>query len=497
MSDAYLEPLTTTDGDSRYSKQSLTLSRQPITPEKQQALKEELEKPSKVSSGLTVYLKKVRRRLRVWKRCYFSFVAGVVAERNWVWVGFGVHGIEFVQMLAMCFHEIDWGPSGNMFGSALRYSLIADPIVERYGLYASQILVGVYLFIVATLALLIAYVLHSYRYNEFNTGLWVARILRLRLHVIDTVLFIPILYSFFSVYTCKGRECPSIPIQLTLSILCAFALICHITITYVLSFSVFQPNPKSGDPEARTEVMVKVLNTTVRAVIVTVIVFARNVNVLKAVVSYYIALILASMVQANPAQDDMIQNYLFYAYICGIPFALTGSFFGFQARYNHATSLKTAMENFGVKDSSKFNTWDTDVEVDKKKETRFWHPSQVEIATRFLLVKADSTDVDIAEQMFLTGVQTFPDNQWLMLQYATFFLVFKVEKSMALNYITKAKSKGLSFSLEVLAYLQRQDTRTIGNNTIGNKQLETIDRVEFKQLMKTVKPLPLHTQRSP
>ncbi|KAI8849063.1 hypothetical protein BC829DRAFT_202522 [Chytridium lagenaria] len=536
MSDAFLESggLLPTPGsgvdfgfESRFSKLSLGQPRPggsttaQLTPEKQQALKDQLEKPSKVPSRLTMLLKQFRRRVRVWKRSYFNFVTGLLAESNGSVAAIVVSAVEFLQMIALCFHDIDWGPHGNAFGSAIEFSLIEEPVVERHGYLYSYILVGIYLFYIYVFAVLGAYLLKSHVNNNFNIGLWPMRALRIKTFMADSVLFIPITFTFFNLYECQWGDCStSKQIEILLAVICTPALFIHFAGAYLNAFTVYQSNPVSLDVEARSESFVKVLQITQRLFVVAAFVYSNYIPIFKSTTSLIFAVIMSSYlvvfipyysrlfnilsfifsnviawaslfgvvqqvyVFIQPDHNHAAQDYIFYAFLASIPLIAVGSYYIFQQRYIFATSFKTASDNFGVAEASKnnFNTWEIEeIEVTKKKDARFWHPSQVELATRFLIENSDPQAVDLAEQIFLAGVQKFPNSSWLMLQYSIYFLVFKKDKSMALNYISKAKARGLPLTLQVLAYMQRQDSRY---TNAMNKKVATVDRVEFKQLMK-------------
>ncbi|KAJ3031464.1 UNVERIFIED_CONTAM: hypothetical protein HDU68_003795 [Siphonaria sp. JEL0065] len=185
---------------------------------------------------------------------------------------------------------------------------------------------------------------------------------------------------------------------------------------------------------------------------------------------------------------DEMKNYIFFAYCAGIVPGSLISYFAFNARQNHATSFEIACKNFKVDSPDAFNTWEVVEEAkDGENENRFWSESQVEIATRFLITSTDPKALEIADKIYLFGTKKYPHSSHLMVQYAIFFLVFKNDSSVAASYLKKAeKAKQMLIDTEFTIYQQQQEIKS-GGATVGNKKLDAVDRVEFKQLTKEAK----------
>ncbi|KAJ3107781.1 hypothetical protein HDU96_007773 [Phlyctochytrium bullatum] len=492
-----------------------------ITQDKQKAIRDQLEKPSKVPSRLSRWLKSARRQFRRTKKCYYSFIINMLCETSAnSYAPAVVLAIETLQLLSFCTFEIDWGPHGNAFGQAIRYTMIEEPLVLRQGMRGSLSLSLAFLVLFATLIINALVVLRTYLRNDFR-GEWPIFILRYRLYLLDRIIFLPSIFCWFCLYTFKWGDLPSGPFHIIVMITAIPALVIHFGLWMLLSTTFFQPSPKSNNLDARTQVTIQIFRTSLRYSVAAVFAFGEKVPLFRSVAcfvlsaaipvqvfmfipyfnksfniavmslhaqvawGFFVGIIQAAYKQVVPEGNAQIQNYIFYGYLAGIPIIALASYFGFESRYTRATSIEVASKSYNVTDSSKFNTWEMEEEKPMEKETRFWHPSQVELATRFLLHTSTGSAVDLAEQVFLAGVQKYPNNPWLLLQYANFFAVYKNEKSVCLNYISKAKAKGLTPPLELMAQIFRNDSRSANAGKESTKDgMTAVDRLEFKQLLK-------------
>ncbi|KAJ3399372.1 hypothetical protein HDV05_001830, partial [Chytridiales sp. JEL 0842] len=180
-------------------------------------------------------------------------------------------------------------------------------------------------------------------------------------------------------------------------------------------------------------------------------------------------------------------NKIFYVYVAGVPLVAIASYFAFSARQNHATSYELACQSF-KKEAENYNVWEVDeTKIPNRVENRFWHPSQVEIAARFLIYNSSPEALEVADELFLHGIRKYPKVASLLVSYAVFYVVYKNDSSMASNYLKKGKAENPTIDLEFTIYQQENEIRHIGAKTVGNKKLDAVDRVEFKQLMKKAK----------
>ncbi|KAJ3103228.1 hypothetical protein HDU97_010292 [Phlyctochytrium planicorne] len=404
-------------------------------------------------------------------------------------------------------------------------AVILEPLAAKFGAAASYLLVIAFAFFVFAYMFLALIVFRGYLFSEFSTGLWPLRVLRVQINVIHAILFIPSTYTFLNIFRCRFTDCDSMVIQNLLRFLAAVGLICDGSVTYLLSFTHHQPNPISESPIGKPEVLISVLDITHQLVVVLTVVFAYSgelelvksaiyVGCAVSVLIYQFMFIpfynkifgiircclttqlcwvgLWALVQTvnttvHPNHSDEIQDYIWYFYLCGIPVIGVASFFVIWPRYTYATSYAVAARHFANgSDGFGEHPLDTDLDtVKSKKEIRFWHPSQVELSTRFLMMNNDEKAVSLADQLYINGLNKFPNNSWLMLQYAMFCAAYKHDKTLATTFLKRVKPNVCEVNLEVLVYLIQQDMKNANySKTVGNKILDVVDRVEFKQLMK-------------
>ncbi|KAJ3099888.1 hypothetical protein HDU96_010535 [Phlyctochytrium bullatum] len=280
--------------------------------------------------------------------------------------------------------------------------------------------------------------------------------------------------------------------------------------TLLMSMTYFHPNPKSTSIGARPTARLELVELSSKAMLAGFFVFAKGSPVLRAMITflnavavsvfmiifipYYnkafniyrfvllsqvlwgsvVSIIMASM--DVKIYDDRARNIVFYFYVAGIPLITFVSYYLYSKYQEYATSYDIAVKNFKVEDTN-FNTWEIEEQDKKQNEKRFWHPAQVEIATRFLIHNSSQEALEVADQMFLHGIQKFPNSADLMVSF------YKEDSSMASNYLKKASAARPFLDTEFTIYQQEQELRN-GARTVGNKKLDAVDRVEFKQLMK-------------
>ncbi|KAI8616721.1 hypothetical protein BC830DRAFT_1116890 [Chytriomyces sp. MP71] len=487
------------------------------------ALQKELERDPKNVPPLMKVLKRTQKQYLAVKKGFFASLVALLVESHNSALTLVIISIEFLQNLAFCFADVDWGPQGHWMGFVLTLFQVEEAVVKYAGGDAIFVLVAISVALIIIMIVLAFYVVQSFMKSDFNKGVWPLRLLRTLVSFLASVFFLPVMYSLFTIFRCPNQEsstCNSDPLYIVLRILSGFSLPVFFAFTMLMSMTYFNPNPKASSISARPTARLELLELSSKTLLAIFFVFAVESPVLRETVTlicsfstavymwiyipYYkkeinlyrftlICQVIWGSIMAivvttvGDGQADRIKNLVFYIYLGGILPGILISFFFFNRRQNHATSFAIACQNFKVADTSNFNAWEVDeTGTDGEMEKRFWNHNQVEIATRFLITETDPKAIEIADKIFLFGTKKFPNSSALMVQYAIFFLVHKEDPSVAASYLKKAEKLQMLVDTEFTIYQQQQEIKS-GGATIGNKKLDAVDRVEFKQLMKEAK----------
>ncbi|KAJ3230140.1 hypothetical protein HDU81_004755 [Chytriomyces hyalinus] len=491
------------------------------------ALQRELERDPKHEPPHIKLIKKTRKQFAAVKKGFFAALVALLVESHNSVFTVVIITIEFLQNLAFCFANVDWGPHGRWFGVAVIMFQVEEAVVKYTAPEAIFVLVAISVVLIIVMLSLAFYVLQSFMNSDFNKGVWPLRMLRTLVSFLASIFFLPIIYTLFGIFSCHDKDhleavdtCSTNPIYIGLRILSGICLPLFFGFTMLMSMTYFNPNPKATSIDARPTARLELLELSTKVLLAVFFVFAESLPILRECVTFFcsastavfmwiyipyykkeinlyrfclicqviwgsiMAIIVTSV--GNGRSDDE-KNYIFYAYLAGIIPGVLISFYSFNARQNHATSYEIACKNFKVADAAAFNTWDVEeAEPDGVNETRFWNHTQVEIATRFLITEKDPKAIEIADKIFMFGTKKFPNSSALMVHYAIFFLVHKEDSSVATSYLKKAEKLSMLVDTEFTIYQQQQEIKA-GGATIGNKKLDAVDRVEFKQLMKEAK----------
>ncbi|KAJ3190670.1 hypothetical protein HK101_008494 [Irineochytrium annulatum] len=439
----------------------------------------QLEGSSTLVAGAMRAVRRWRKRGQAFKKGFFDSLVALLVEGDNAYYTFAVIFIEFLQSLAFCFMEIEWGEYGNQMGKWLRYTQVEEAVVQYTAGTTIYYMVLASVILIAIMVGLAFYVVKSFVNSDFQMGVWPLRALRTLVSMLASIFFLPITYSLFSAFTCNNfQDCDGNPIMMTIRVLSALALPCFLPFTFLMSLTYFHPNPKSKAVAARPTARLELLELGTKTLLTIFFVFGGHVPVLRAVVTFLCSMsISVYMAKVDPS----VHNYVFYGYLGGAPCVLAGAILLYSRYQNWVTSYDIALGNFKPKGEENYNTWEVEEvggDADEAKETRFWHPSQVEIATRFLISNSSPEAMEVADRMFLFGIQKFPKSASLMVQF------YKNDASMASNYLKKAKAHKPIIDLEFSIYQQEQEMRSVAGRTVGNKKLDAVDRVEFRQLMK-------------
>ncbi|KAI8832680.1 hypothetical protein BJ741DRAFT_287174 [Chytriomyces cf. hyalinus JEL632] len=490
------------------------------------ALQRELERDPKHEAPHIKLIKKTRKQFAAVKKGFFAALVALLVESHNSVFTIVIITIEFLQNLAFCFANVDWGPHGHWFGVAVIMFQVEEAVVKYTAPEAIFVLVAISVILIIVMLSLAFYVLQSFMNSDFNKGVWPLRMLRTLVSFLASIFFLPIVYTLFGIFSCHDKDhyevdtCSNNRIYIGLRILAGICLPLFFGFTMLMSMTYFNPNPKATSIDARPTARLELLELSTKVLLAVFFVFAESSPILRECVTFFcsastavfmwiyipyykkeinlyrfclicqviwgsiMAIIVASV---GNGRSDEEKNYIFYAYLAGIVPGVLISYFAFNARQNHATSYEIACKNFKVTDAAAFNTWDVEeAEPDGGNEKRFWNHTQVEIATRFLITEKDPKAIEIADKIFLFGTKKFPNSSALMVHYAIFFLVHKEDSSVATSYLKKAEKLSMLVDTEFTIYQQQQEIKS-GGATIGNKKLDAVDRVEFKQLMKEAK----------
>ncbi|KAJ3245233.1 hypothetical protein HDU78_009713 [Chytriomyces hyalinus] len=490
------------------------------------ALQRELERDPKHEPPHIKLIKKTRKQFAAVKKGFFAALVALLVESHNSVFTVVIITIEFLQNLAFCFANVDWGPHGHWFGVAVIMFQVEEAVVKYTAPEAIFVLVAISVVLIIVMLSLAFYVLQSFMNSDFNKGVWPLRMLRTLVSFLASIFFLPIIYTLFGIFSCHDKDhqevdtCSNNRIYIGLRILAGICLPLFFGFTMLMSMTYFNPNPKATSIDARPTARLELLELSTKVLLAVFFVFAESLPILRECVTFFcsastavymwiyipyykkeinlyrfclicqviwgsiMAIIVTSV---GDGRSDDEKNYIFYAYLAGIIPGVLISYYSFNARQNHATSYEIACKNFKVADAAAFNTWDVEeTEPDGVNETRFWNHTQVEIATRFLITEKDPKAIEIADKIFLFGTKKFPNSSALMVHYAIFFLVHKEDSSVATSYLKKAEKLSMLVDTEFTIYQQQQEIKA-GGATIGNKKLDAVDRVEFKQLMKEAK----------
>ncbi|KAJ3099758.1 hypothetical protein HDU97_002784 [Phlyctochytrium planicorne] len=417
-------------------------------------LQAQLDQTQRLSKRIKKLQKRLWKGIAVLKKGFFASLVALLVEGHNSILQWALIFIEFCQNLAFCFIDIDWGQYGDVLGFILEFTQVEQAVVEYTTPTAIFVLATISLVMIAIMIFLAVYVVRSFVNSDFNSGVWPLRLLRTLVSMLASIFFLPIVYTLFGIFTCKPElgECIKNPVHVTLRILTAILLPLFLMFTLLMSMTYFHPNPKSTSIGARPTARLELVELSSKAILAAVFVFGKSQPIVRAIITFLTA-------------------------VCVSVFMVL-----FIPHFDYATSFELACKNFKVEDTN-FNTWEIEEQDKKGQEKRFWHPSQVEIATRFLIHNATPEALEVADQMFLFGIQKFPESADLMVSYSIFYLVYKKDESMAANYLKKASASKPFIDTEFTVYQQEQELRN-GARTVGNKKLDAVDRVEFKQLIK-------------
>ncbi|KAJ3140423.1 hypothetical protein HK100_009734 [Physocladia obscura] len=484
-------------------------------------LQKELERDPKHESRITKLIKRATKFYVALKKGFFASLVALLVESHNSVVTLMIIFIEFLQNLAFCFADIDWGPYGNKYGYILIFTQVEEAVVKYTFPEAILVLVAIAVVLNATMIILAFYVIQSFMKSDFNKGVWPLRLLRTLVSMLASIFFLPMVYSLFTIFVCHNglENCDTNPIFIAMRVLSAITLPTFIAFTLLMSMTYFNPNPKATSISARPTARLEILELSNKILLAWFFVFETENPVLREAITllcsfstavfmwiyipyykkeinlYRFSLIcqviwgsLLALVVSTVCSTDDKRNGVFFTYCSGIIPVTLAAYFSFNMRQNYATSYELACKNFKVDNLDAFNTWEVEDAVkDGANEKRFWTPSQVEIATRFLITSNDKKSLEIADKIYLFGTKKFPQSSALMVQYAIFFLVFKEDSSVAASYLKKAeKAKQMLIDTEFTIYQQQQEIKS-GGATVGNKKLDAVDRVEFKQLTKEAK----------
>ncbi|ORY45913.1 hypothetical protein BCR33DRAFT_154938 [Rhizoclosmatium globosum] len=484
------------------------------------ALQKELEKDPKHESRITKLIKQVKKSYLALKKGFFASLVALLVESHNSTVAVIIIFIEFLQNLAFCFADVEWGYYGNKYGYVLILFQIEEAVVKYTFPQAILVLVAIAVILIVTMIVLAIYVVRSFMNSDFNQGVWPLRLLRTLVSMLASIFFLPVMYSLLTIFTCHNglHDCDSDPVFIGLRIVSAIALPTFFAFTLLMSMTYFNPNPKSPSLSARPTARLELLELSAKTLLAAFFVFAIENPILRESVTlicsfstalfmwlyipyyrkemnlYRFCLIcqviwgsIVAIVVTVMGTSDELRDHIFFAYLAGIIPGLILSYVSFNTRQNRATSFEIAVKNFKPNNPDAFNVWEAEEEAkDGEFEKRFWSESQVEIATRFLIGSEDPKAMEVADKIYLFGTKKFPNSSALMVQYAIFFLVFKEDSSVAASYLKKAEKKWKLIDTEFTIYQQQQEIKS-GGATVGNKKLDAVDRVEFKQLMKEAK----------
>ncbi|KAI9205355.1 uncharacterized protein BJ171DRAFT_598468 [Polychytrium aggregatum] len=459
----------------------------------------------------------VEHKYKIWKGGFFAMLCALLVESHNATVSYLTMFIEFLQTLAFSFDNINWGVWGSYMGMVLKFFQIETALTFYLGTPALYVLVILSLILIIIMLSLTVYVVKSFVSKNFQAGVWPLRALRSLVGMLSSVFYLPVLYSMMSIFVCGDgatpAQCAAIE-RLILKIVSGIVLPIFVSFTLLMSLTYFNPNPLSTCVVARPSARLEFVELTTKTILACSFVFAESVPLLRACMTclcsilicvfmlvfipYYhkpinnYRFILSSqalwgsfgsiiVTALGQAQQTTFLNWVFIFYIIGIVPWGVGCYFFFNWRQQKATSINIAKLCFQPSRET-FNTWEA--EPVTAKESRFWHPSQVEIATRFLIEDRSVESIDVADQMFIKGTQLFPTSASLMVSYAIFYSSYRPnDRSMSAHYLKKAGQCNPLIDLEFMIYHLEQERRQTMNK-VGDRILDAVDRVEFNQLMR-------------
>ncbi|KAJ3300965.1 hypothetical protein HDU76_005945 [Blyttiomyces sp. JEL0837] len=170
------------------------------------------------------------------------------------WIHYLSLFIEFLQYLAFCFEETEWGPYGNEFGTVVQYSQIERILVAKTNVIVDVVLIGLSILLILIMLIDAGYVIFSFFSKEFKAGVWPLRLLRSTVGVLSSVLYLPVVTSLLSVYHCPEHEdlyhCYD-NFHVGLIVASTVGLLTFVPFALLMANAYFEPDPHSESIMAR------------------------------------------------------------------------------------------------------------------------------------------------------------------------------------------------------------------------------------------------------
>ncbi|KAJ3102078.1 hypothetical protein HDU97_000792 [Phlyctochytrium planicorne] len=375
--------------------------------------------------------------------------------------------IETLQHLAFSFHGFKWGPIGDQVGKILLYTQIEKQIVELTNTTVQLILIGFSLLLTLILSVDTIYVVLSFFSKDFKAGVWPLRLLRMLVSLLSSILFLPIVSSLQSIYSCPETEeldfftCYN-TFHIALIALCSLAMLIVIPFTALISIAFYAPDPQSKSLEARPLPLQDIFLLLDKA----------------------ITLILAERVSDH-----------------------SHSFFAFYLIFTSTTFQWVFLKRLPLLEAIDFvKSNDLEGQLQHNaliKRMKFWTPFDVCVMLRFVWKDPSPENIELADSVYQYALQSFVDDgsgkdkkkisfaekdacSFLCQQYGLFLMICKGDVTTSQLYFKRAQQLKPNLLIEFVTFEAEKSRkeRVIAQERGGGMKMDIVDRVEYRQLMK-------------
>ncbi|KAJ3191962.1 hypothetical protein HK101_007234 [Irineochytrium annulatum] len=464
-------------------------------------LRAELEATPK-QQRLERVMKGVRRRNARLQRAFVRMVRGL-QRHDHPWVAHATVVAECLQMWSFAFWGVGWGVF-NPFAKAVLALQVSTLTAERQPDLAPVALYTAAMAILWGATALTAWNFAACYRMAAPLALELRRAQRFSLVAVSGLLLIPLAVPLFWSFTTN-----SVALQFFAALSAPWLLV----FSAAARVSLADLDPKSKNLLARSTTRPELIEITVKIGLAAIFVLVRRIAVLRftfllfvmlaLLLVYYVALpfynrrVLAikfisySVMIVWSAAALVLACFRFkgsgnmstitlYTFICAAvltPAVSVGAYYLINWRVDSATSYAVSLSIFKKNEEAK------KIDADHRVDSRFWHSSQVEIATRFL--SSYTMPIKLADSIFMDGLDRYHNPQ-IYSALNIMNAVYKDDQATAKLYLKRALDCHPFFDLLVIIWKITDDIANgIGRRTAANGQtiLGGANSAEFKHLI--------------
>ncbi|KAI9204734.1 uncharacterized protein BJ171DRAFT_599135 [Polychytrium aggregatum] len=502
------------------------------------------------SSGLSGAKKgslRARAKNHSWKEKYWDywlkqpFIDSCVAlnkEEGSNFVAIIVVGLEFLQMAAYAFIDIEWGNYGDSFGDFLE-SLQFEYLFSRFTsqTFAISSLVVAFLFVVLLLFLSV-YVIFAFKTGKFFIGIWPIRVLRTCVSILPRIVYVPLLDILLRTHV-QGqamiRSSSSNILGYVFIVLTCISLVILVPFSLVMSLIFLNPNPQNksilAKPSGRLEVIESFLKTLLvfltvlleeyaivrcailllNGVIISLYLFcylpyySRIMNILRMIMSMEFIIVSGfgmfqllqyghTVFHATTDSSVTGADIVYFVWLSATIVSAVLCYFPFSWYYERRTHyiLKRFESDPEDQRIANINTDLAEQIGASLASVNFWSPYEVEIATRFLYGHANPTQLQLkyAELVYCRGLQQFSDTDPVMLIFASIFFGIYMKDVRAWRlYIQKAEKIPCSIDIQLMIAQSSMERKrhTVQQSQMAGEEVDVLDQIDRRNKLRVAR----------